>query len=779
MRKLSYSLITLMIVFLFSSCGKKHVTASYDIVPLPQEVIEQKGSPFLLTEQTTILYPEGDVLLMQNAKFLAYYIEQSTGKKLDQQAFVPGSELPKQAIILGLDSTVSEEEGYVLKVNANAITINGKTANGVFYGVQTLRKAIPASVKLNEVVSIPAVEINDYPRFGYRGMHLDVGRHYFPVEFIKEYIDLLALHNMNVFHWHLTEDQGWRIEIKKYPKLTEIASKRTETVIGHNTGKFDGQPHEGFYTQEEIKEIVAYATDRYITVIPEIDLPGHMLAALAAYPEYGCTGGPYEVEKTWGVFDDVICIGNEDAMVFLENVLDEVVELFPAEYIHIGGDEAPRVRWKTCPKCQSRIKKENIKADSKHTAEDRLQSYCMERMEKYLAKKGRRIIGWDEILEGDVTPSATVMSWRGVKGGIEAARMGRDVIMTPNTFLYFDYYQTPDKDDEPIAIGGCLPVKTVYSFNPQLDELTEEEKKHVIGVQANLWTEYIPTTKQVEYMILPRMAALAEVQWTMPERKDYKQFTKGAARLLELYERDGLNYATHIFDIDADFHFDAEQKAIIAELSTIDNAPIYYTLDGSTPTANSTKYTKPVAVKEAATLKAIAVREKINGREFSEYINYNKATGATIDLKSTPSENYKYGGAPMLIDGLKGFNSYASGRWIGFLKDVEAIINLGEPTEIQSVSTQACVKPLDWIMGVTGISVAVSANGVNYNEVADVEFPVIMDFGKSSIEDYVANFAPTLATYVKVIIKCTPALPEGHPGAGNKAFVFIDEITIN
>ena len=373
-------------------------------------------------------------------------------------------------------------------------------------------------------------------------MHLDVCRHFFPLEFVKEYIDLLALHNMNTFHWHLTDDQGWRIEIKKYPKLTEIGSMRNRTVIGKaRSGEYDNTPYGGFYTQEQAKEIVKYAQERYITVIPEVDLPGHMLAALAAYPEMGCTGGPYEVCPRWGVFEDVLCIGNEKSMQFLEDVMAEIIDIFPSKYIHIGGDEAPRTRWEKCPKCQARIRTEKLKADKNHTAEDRLQSYCMTRIEKLLNSKGRQIIGWDEILEGDVAPNATVMSWRGSAGGIKAAQLGHDVIMTPNDYCYFDYYQSEDTRHEPFAIGGFVPLEKVYSLNPTAS-LTEEQAKHILGTQANLWTEYIPTSEQVEYMVLPRMAALAEVQWTQLEKKDYTNFTTRLAGLIGLYRRDGLNY---------------------------------------------------------------------------------------------------------------------------------------------------------------------------------------------------------------------------------------------
>ena len=420
------------------------------------------------------------------------------------------------------------------------MTLNGQTENGVFYGIQTLRKSIPSQTIASSIL-LPAGTIQDEPRFSYRGMHLDVGRHFFPIEFVKKYIDLLALHNMNTFHWHLTEDQGWRIEIKKYPKLTEIGAWRDRTVIGRNTDEYDNTRYGGFYTQEQAKEIVEYAQERYITVIPEVDLPGHMLAALAAYPEMGCTGGPYEVCPRWGVFEDVLCIGNEQTMQFLEDVMAEIIDIFPSEYIHIGGDEAPRTRWEKCPKCQARIKAEGLKEDKEHSKEDRLQSYCMTRIEKFLNSKGRRIIGWDEILEGDVAPNATVMSWRGSAGGIKAAQLGHDVIMTPNDYCYFDYYQSQDTENEPFAIGGFIPLEKVYSLEPTAS-LTEEQAKHILGAQANLWTEYIPTTEQVEYMVLPRMAALAEVQWTQPEKKDYTYFTTRLAGLISLYQRDKLNY---------------------------------------------------------------------------------------------------------------------------------------------------------------------------------------------------------------------------------------------
>ena len=393
----------------------KVAKGDYGIIPLPQEVSITNGGSFVLTPSTSIIYPEGNDLLKQAGEFLASYIKEATG-------YAPKVATAKSSkpIHLSIDKSISNPEGYRLTVTPEGIELAGATEAGVFYGVQTLRKSIPA-VAEGMNIELPAVTINDYPRFAYRGMHLDVSRHFFPADSVKKYIDILALHNMNTFHWHLTDDQGWRIEIKKYPELTKIGSQRKQTVIGHNSGEYDGKPYGGFYTQDEIRDVIAYAKERFITIIPEIDLPGHQQAALATYPELGCTGGPYDVWQQWGVSEDVICAGNEKSMQFLEDVLSEVIDLFPSEYIHIGGDECPKIRWKTCPKCQARIKAEGIKGDKKHSAEEYLQSSVISQMEKFVESKGRHIIGWDEILEGGLAPNATVMSWRGVDGGIEAA----------------------------------------------------------------------------------------------------------------------------------------------------------------------------------------------------------------------------------------------------------------------------------------------------------------------------------------------------------------------
>lgn len=431
-------------------------------------------------------------------------------------------------------------EGYKLSVNQNGVSIRGNSGAGLFYGMQTLFQLISDDGR-----GVPFVEITDHPRFVYRGLHLDVGRHMFPPQFIKKYIDLLAHHKMNRFHWHLTEDQGWRIEIKKYPKLQEVAAYRKETVVGHASSRtrgkaeYDGKRYGGFYTQDEVKDIVRYAAEKHVTIVPEIEMPGHAQAALAAYPNLGCTGGPYEVATTWGVFEEVFCAGREDSFVFLQDVLDEVIALFPGKYIHIGGDECPKTRWEKCPHCQQRIKAEKLKD------EHELQSYFIQRVEKYLNSKGRQIIGWDEILEGGLAPNATVMSWRGEEGGIAAAKQNHDVIMTPGNWCYLDHYQDTT-GNEPLAIGGYTPVSEVYSYEPVPSQLTAEEAKHILGAQGNVWTEYMKTSDHVEYMVYPRAVAMAEVVWSPKESRDYKDFVHRMKTHVKRLEDWGVNYAKHI-----------------------------------------------------------------------------------------------------------------------------------------------------------------------------------------------------------------------------------------
>jgi len=524
----------------------QHPVADYEIIPLPEKVEKLKGEPFELNPNTVIAYPDGNEMMRKNAEFLREYVEKATGMHLGLTTNPPRQNF----IILALNAKqTTGPEGYRLVVDGKGVSLTATAENGIFYGVQTLRKSLP--IVQTAVVNLPAVQITDEPRFSYRGIHLDVSRHFFDVDVVKQTIDMLALHNQNTFHWHLTDDQGWRVEIKKYPLLTQIGSVRQRTVIGHNTPIYDNTPTGGYYTQEQMREVVEYAKERYITVIPEIDMPGHMMAVLACYPEFGCTGGSYHVAEEWGIANDILCAGNEKVYSFIEDVLDELVEIFPSKYIHIGGDEAPRVRWEHCDKCQALIKKLGLAKDDEHSAEDKLQSYFMNRVEKYLNGKGRQIIGWDEILDGDPSPTATVMSWRGAAGGIKAAKTGRDVIMTPNGFVYFDYYQSERTNREPLAIGGFLPVEKVYSLDP-VDQLSPEEQKHIIGVQANLWTEYIQYQEQLQYMYMPRVAALSEVQWCLSTQGDYEHFKARLPKLVKLYQLLGWKYAQHALPADFD-----------------------------------------------------------------------------------------------------------------------------------------------------------------------------------------------------------------------------------
>lgn len=532
MMKRILCIMLLTTLFLQSYAG----IANYEVVPLPQSIKLVKGQGFNFTDGTLIVYAGTDEAMQRNAQFLAQYFKSMTNKEVS----VTNDRRAKNGcIVLALDKKLKGDEAYHISVSNKIIRVTGKTPKGVFYGIQTLRKSLAEEIHQDAIV-FPAVEIDDEPRFGYRGMMLDCARHFFPVSFVKKFIDLLALHNMNTFHWHLTDDQGWRIEIKKYPELTKIGSVRQRTVIGRDSDLDDGTPYGGYYTQEEAREIVEYARQRHIKVIPEIDMPGHMMAALATFPELGCTGGPYEVGFGWGIYLDVLCLGNEKIYPFLEDIIDELVPIFPAKEFHIGGDETPRDYWKVCPKCQALAKREGIDTHQ-------LQAYFTKRMEKYLNSKGKIIIGWDEILEGDINPSATIMSWRGVSNGNKASADGHDVIMSPTEFAYFDYYQTDQTRNEPMAWGGYLPVEKVYSFDPAPDTLSAKAKQHIIGAQANLWTEYIPYTQQAEYMLLPRMAAMAEVQWMPVSQKNYQAFVKRLYRLAKVYDHEGYIYALHLW----------------------------------------------------------------------------------------------------------------------------------------------------------------------------------------------------------------------------------------
>lgn len=763
-----------MCAALVFSCSPKQEVADYRVVPLPKMISAGSGKPFVLDNQVRILYPDGNADMKRNAEFLRTYIQESTGKELSVEAGTEG----RNAIVLKLGLESENPEAYRLTVKEGEVTIEASTEAGVFYGVQTLRKSLPVVRDVKTVM--PAVVVNDEPRFGYRGMMLDVCRHFFSIDSVKRYIDLLALHNINRFHWHLTDDQGWRIEIKKYPGLTQVGSKRSETVIGHNTGNYDGIPYGGFYTQEEAREIVAYAKDRYITVIPEIEMPGHMQGALAAYPDLGCVGGPYEVWKMWGVSEEVLCAGNPKTLQFVKDILAELMEIFPSEYFHIGGDECPKVRWKECPKCQAKIRELKLTGNPQRSAEERLQGYFMSEVEKYLNEHGRRIIGWDEILEGEVNASATIMAWRGVGEGVKAVKLQHDVIMVPTSYLYFDYYQSNDIEREPMAIGGYVPLEKVYSFDPVPENLTPEEAGHIIGTQANLWTEYIPNFRQAEYMVLPRMDALSEIQWVEPAQKDFEDFLSRMPKMFAIYDIYGYNYARHLFDVRADFSPNMQEGVLEVSLSTFGNAGIRYTLDGTEPSAASLPYTAPLKIDGGCTLKAVALQPSGNSRVLTEEINFNKATLKPVTLLQPVNEQYAFKGAPTLVDGLRGNGNYKTGRWIAFYgNDLEAVIDLQQPSEISGASIACCVEKGDWIFDARKFSIEVSDDGQSFSPVASEDYPVMDASDSNGIYTHKLEFEPVRTRYVKVIAVSERQIPEWHGGRGNLGFLFVDEIVLN
>lgn len=539
-----YFVVIAVIVAIFSSCGDKVPDYYIPVEIIPQPfIIKQKEGNYVLGMESKIFINTKDY----EVKSVANYFERKVSGHIDFEfntVLKSNRSTDVDGLHFILNGTPDKElgtEGYKLDID-KSIVIRANTPAGLFYGMISLLQLLPVDIhktsgeeKIDLIV--PKVSIVDKPRFPYRGMHLDVCRHFFQVSTIKKYLDMMAMHKLNTFHWHLTEDQGWRIEIKKYPNLTSVAAERNETIVEKNFDPYIGDStiYRGYYTQDEIREIVAYAADRHITVIPEIEMPGHSLAALAAYPELSCAGGPFEVGTKWGVFEDIYCAGNDSVFSFLENVLLEVIDLFPSQYMHIGGDEAPKSRWEKCNLCQKRMREEGLET------EHELQSYFIKRIEKFLNEHGKNLIGWDEILEGGLAPNATVMSWRGMQGGIDAAKQGHDVIMTPGSHMYFDHYQGKE-EDEPLAIGGFTTLEKVYEFEPVPVELTDDEAKHILGPQANLWTEYIPDEKQLEYMYLPRMSALSEVAWTTKENKNLEDFAKRMVRQYVFFENMGYNF---------------------------------------------------------------------------------------------------------------------------------------------------------------------------------------------------------------------------------------------
>ncbi len=745
-----------------SFAQQKLVLKEAAIIPKPVQYELQKGS-FALNNITFLeVSPSiktATVALFKEAAFSFAHTVFSTQK-------IAG----KNSIQLQIDSVlVQQKEGYQLTVNQNQIKIIGHDDAGVFYGTQTLLQLINHNKTGN--YSINACKINDYPRFGYRGMELDVSRHFFPISAIKKWINILAFYKINTFHWHLTDDQGWRIEIKKYPELQTVAAYRNETLIGHKKEmphQFDGKRYGGFYSQDEVKNVVKFAAERHINIIPEIEMPGHALAALSAYPQLGCTGGPYQAATFWGVFDDVYCAGNEETFHFLENVLDEVLPLFPPNYIHIGGDECPKTKWKACPKCQKRIADEHLKD------ENQLQTYFMARIEKYLKSKNKKVIGWDEILEGGLTPDATVMSWRGEEGGIAAAHLQHEVVMTPEKFVYLDYYQSLNPN-EPIAAGGYTPLSKVYNYEPVPAELKPEETKYIKGVQANVWSEYLTSEQKAEYQIFPRLFALAEIAWSSKTNRNYADFLNRLRSQKSLIQQLKIN-AAEVFDEITD-SVSVEKSSVLVKLkSTKPNAEIRYTTNGKTPDKNSIAYTNPVSISKSGTLKAALFKNgSLDGRVFEQNFNISKATGQKLSLKNSPHGNFNPVNNNVLVNGLSGSNRYNDNQWCGFAgEDLEAIIDLGSAQQISEIGTHILKYHWQKMWEPNRLTFEISADGVTFNEVYRQQ-----DFPANGINTIHAVFMPVKARYLKIKAENKGIIPSGEYGAGGKAWLLTDEFTVN
>ncbi|MEO6613540.1 MAG: beta-N-acetylhexosaminidase [Chitinophagaceae bacterium] len=788
MRKITVSLLLLLPVFIATA-------QTISIIPQPVSLKQPKiAASFIVTPATQIVLEGSN---MTNAvEFFNNYLQRFFLFKLK----VVKNSASKNAIRLNFERLDSDVAGaYHLKVDGNGVYIAGDNENGVFYGIQTLIQLLPvpdAGVKMKMAkLVVPYVSIEDAPRFAYRGLHLDVGRHFMPVDFVKKYIDYIALHKMNYFHWHLTEDQGWRIEIKKYPRLTEVGGWRNGTITGRYPGNGnDGIKYGGFYTQEQIKEIVKYAAARYITVIPEIEMPGHSSAAIAAYPQLSCfpdqqTGypkacawsGPAEgkqVQQTWGVFDDVFCAGKESTFEFLEGVMDEVLTLFPSKYIHVGGDECPKAHWKKCPLCQQRMKENNLKD------EHELQSYFIQRMEKYLNKKGRSLIGWDEILEGGLAPNAVVMSWRGEKGGIDAAKENHDVIMTPGNPVYFDHSQSDNEDS--VTIGGYNPIEKVYAYEPIPKELNADQAKHILGAQANMWTEYMKNTNKVEYMLFPRISALSEVLWSPKEKKDWKDFEKRLEQQFKRYDLWKTNYSRAYFNVKTTvipgtlstsyllWRIEIKDKKKL--IGVAETNPAWNT-EKDVPVEGTPKESSDYIITHTGAFVAKSTGSNGEIIKLTQNFWFNKATGKKITLAAPADSKYPGDGPFTLVNGVQNEKGLARTKEIlGFNgTDCEATIDLGSFGKVDSVTVHIFQQPSSWIWKPLSVEALISDDGQYFSSLGKTDKLVIKNGGNGTMTVKGSN----TGRVIKIIIKNGGVIPEGNPGAGNKAWLFVDEIEVN
>lgn len=756
------------------SCKPGVEPENISIIPKPVETKVSEGS-FTIKSQTPLLF--GNQQLESLTRYAAELWDTYLGFELgvDYDNGLKGRNTITMALNAKYDNELGEE-GYILSVKKDEITISGNKPAGVLYGIQTMYQLLST----NPEGVLPLIYIKDYPRFAYRGLHLDVSRHFHPIEFIYKLIDQMAMHKLNVFHWHLIDDQGWRLEIKKYLKLTSVGAWRVDMSDLH----WDSRPvvndpanatYGGYYTQEEVRALVAYAAARNITVMPEIEMPAHVMSALAAYPELSCTGENFGVPPggVWPI-THIYCAGNEATFTFLENVLLEVMEIFPSEYIHIGGDEADKTNWKSCPKCQARIEEEGLED------EEELQSYFITRIEKFLNAHGRKLMGWDEILEGGLAPNATVMSWRGEAGGIEAAKMGHTVVMTPGTHCYFDHYQG-DPDIEPLAFGGNTTLAKVYSYEPIPAELTREEGKLVLGAQANVWTEYMSTSEHVEYMIFPRIAALAEVVWSPKEHRDWGDFSRRMQAQYKRYAKRDINYSLSAFQVKAVPEVNTKNKNLRIALETEVYEPtIRYTTDGSEPDASSPLYEGPFEIDRSSTvMAAVFQNDRSMQQVMKRHYNIHKAFGAEISLKFPNSPNYDAHGQYSLVNGIRGSRSYSDGNWKGFAGvDLVAIIDLGEPASFSRIEVGALQTYASWIFLPQWVSFEVSEDGENYRLLEKVLNTENIFQTERLIKNYATETPAENAQFVRITVKNQGVCPLGHSGEGQPAWLFVDEIIV-
>lgn len=768
------------------SCGSAPQAETIAIIPQPVSLVQGSGS-FTLDKSTVVVYPDADEAMFRAADMAA----RTLGKAIGEPTLKLSTHRVANSVTFEpLTGTVADQgaEAYTLKVTPEGVTIAANSYSGAYYGLVTLTQLLPAEVygagSKSEAYRIPAVDIEDYPRFGWRGMHLDVSRHFFNADEVKKYIDYLAMNKLNRFHWHLTDDQGWRMESKKYPLLTEKSAWRVDRSADDWDNREPLKEGEkatygGFYTQDEIRDVVAYAAARGIQVVPEIEIPGHSSEIFAAYPELSCLGTLQSVTPGGYYPPDMAtcyCAGNEQSFVFLEGIIDEVIELFPdAPYIHVGGDEVDKRFWANCPKCKARMKAEGLKNV------DELQSYFIQRMERYINSKGKPIIGWDEILEGGVAPNATVMSWRGIAGGIEAARAGHDVIMTPNSHLYFDYYQG-NPEVEPKTIGGLITTKRVYGYDPIPEVLTPEEAKHILGAQANLWAEFIPTFSGVEYMALPRMSALSEVVWSPAAARDWVSFSERLVVNNQRLGAMGANFHPGTDQIDFSTSYDSVTKTFsIGMVAELFGSDIHYTVDGSDPTINSTKYTEPIQITETSTVKAVVVRD---GKVFSKkpsarIIGMHKGVGKKVSYNKRPADAYLgAAGAKTLVDGFTGSTRHDDGFMQGFNNhDFDVVVDLEQTTKFTEVSGSFMQSTGTWIYLPVEMVVSVSDDGTTWREVGRVGHDI--DAFKVQTTRHQFDLRGDFeGRYVRIVGVNKPTA-KGLPGAGTVNWIFADEIFIN